>query len=97
MTTDLPADVQYPVAGTNLVLTCTESVGDLTKFAFQKDGVEVRALSNDNMYTITSPTAADHDGSYTCIAANDAEDQKTAASTAKAVAFISETFVIDHL
>ena len=97
MTTDLPADVHIGVTGEDLVLTCTEAEGDLTKFAFQKNGVEVRALDASNQYTISSPTAADHDGSYTCIAANDAEDQKTAASTAKAVTFISKTFVIDHL
>ena len=97
MTTDLPANVHFGVTGEDLVLTCTETEADLTKFAFQKGGVEVRALDASNTYTISSPTAADHDGSYTCIAANDAEDQKTAPSTAKAVTFISKTFVIDHL
>ena len=91
MTTDLPADVQFGVTGQDLTLTCTTTEAGLTKYAFYNDAGVVQAFSASTTY------AASAAGSYYCIAANDDQSEKTAATAQVNVAFKSKSFHIHHL
>ena len=96
VTTDLPADVVYPVLGTALELTCIYGGSDFTasKWEWYKDN-QVMPSKTAQKLTIEGATNSD-DGSYHCIA-EDAQQKKTAATPAKSVKFHSKYFLIHNL
>ena len=95
MAIELPTDVEYPLAGTDLVLTCKTSDSTFTKYAFYKGATELAALSTTNTHTVTGPTSS-NDGDYHCIAA-DSSDKKSAETAKLTIAFKSKSFLIHHL
>ena len=94
VTIELPTDVEYPLAGTDLVLTCKTSDSTFTKYAFYKGATELAALSATNTYTVANPTSG-NDGDYHCIAA-DGSDKKSAETSKLTIAFKGKSFLIHH-
>ena len=96
VTTDMPANVEYPVLGTALELTCTYGGSDFTASTWEwyKDNAPVSNQAAQKL-KITDTTNGD-DGSYHCIAV-DAQQKKTAATPAIPVKFHSKYFLIHYL
>ena len=96
VTIELPTDVEYPLAGTDLVLTCKTSDSTFTKYAFYKGAMVLAALSANNTHTVANPTSGGNDGDYHCIAADDS-DKQSAETPKLNIAFKSKSFLIHHL
>ena len=92
LTVDKPADVEYPVVGTSLTLSCETNIAGASTYEWYKG--DTKDAETGSTLTIAGNTA--NDGDYTCIAL-DGGGKKSARSPATNVAFKSKYLLIQPL
>ena len=92
LTVDKPADVEYPVVGTSLTLSCETNIAGAATYEWYKG--DTKDAETGSTLTIAGDSA--NDGDYTCIAL-DGSGKKSARSPATNVAFKSKYLLIQPL